>query len=225
MTNHLARLKVIVRATYEAAMLMRDAALGALRAPGYLDVADSRHMRHAPERLADTRARVLVAFGSQRGPAVALADLIATVLVDSGCEAMVSPVGDIYDLTEFDAAIIVGAVDAGRWHHDARRFICSHRAALQEMPVWLVGCVHREDSSAAPNPHAQGLAELATRIGARGHVIFGAAVAAGQPVVTSPRQPTSYADARGCGLDAPNIRCWVDSILPELNSLPGAHSA
>ena len=44
---------------------------------------------------------------------------------------MVGPACSIYDLTEFDAVVVVGALYANRWHRDARRFVRRHTAALR----------------------------------------------------------------------------------------------
>ena len=76
--------------------------------------------------------RVLIAFGSKCGGTAGLADMIGDALREAGFETVVSPATGIYDLTDFDAVVVVGALYANRWHRDARRFV---RSDESEPPV------------------------------------------------------------------------------------------
>jgi menaquinone-dependent protoporphyrinogen oxidase len=158
--------------------------------------------------------RVLIAFGSKRGSTGGVADMIGDALREAGCETVVSPANGIYDLSEFDAVIVAGALYANRWHRDARRFVRRHTAALRDLPVWLVSSGPLDDSAEhqviAPTRQ---VAKLANRIGARGHVTFGGRLsrhATGFPA--SAMAKTRAGDWR----DRAHIRSWVESLVAEL---------
>ncbi len=166
--------------------------------------------------------RVLIAFGSKRGGTAGLADMIGDALREVGCETVVSPATGIYDLTEFDAVIVVSALYANRWRRETRRFIRRHTAALRKMPVWLVSTGPLDDSAEqADIPPTKQVAKLAERIGARGHVTFGGRLsphATGFPA--SAMAKTHAGDWR----DENHVRRWVESLMAELNSRKGADS-
>ena len=131
-------------------------------------------------------------------------------------ETGVSPATGIYDLTEFDAVVVVGALYANRWHRDARRFVRRNTAALRELPVWLVSSGPLDDSAEHQDiPPTKQVAKLANRIGARGHVTFGGRLsphATGFPA--SAMAKTHAGDWR----DQAHIRRWVESLVAELES-------
>ena len=157
--------------------------------------------------------RVLIAFGSKRGGTAGLADMIGDALREARCEAVVSPASGIYDVTEFDAVIVVSALYANRWHRDARRFIRRHTAALRKMPVWLVSSGPLDESAEQTEigPTKQ-VAKLASQIGARGHVTFGGRLlphAKGFPA-------SAMAKSRaGDWRDRNHVQRWVESLLTE----------
>ncbi|MGX9791135.1 flavodoxin domain-containing protein [Mycobacterium sp. MMS18-G62] len=164
--------------------------------------------------------RVLIAFGSKRGGTAGLADMIGDALRELGCEAVVSPADGIYDLREFDAAIVVSALYANRWHRDARRFVRRNTAALRELPVWLVSSGPLDDSAEQNDiPPTKQVAKLAHRIGARGHVTFGghlSAHATGFPA--SAMAKTHAGDWR----DSAHVHRWAESVLTDLESRQSA---
>ena len=166
--------------------------------------------------------RVLIAFGSKRGGTAGLADMIGDALRAAGCETVVSPATGIYDLTEFDAVIVASALDANRWHRDARRFVQRNTAALCRLPVWLVSSGPLDDSAEQRDiPPTTQVAKLANRIGARGHVTFGGRLspdARGFPA--SAMAKTHAGDWR----DETHIQRWVDSLVAELESREAAGS-
>ena len=163
--------------------------------------------------------RVLIAFGSKRGGTAGLADMIGDALRGAGCEAMVSPASGIYDLTEFDAVIVVSALYANRWHHDARRFIRRHTAALREMPVWVVSSGPLDESAERTDirPTKQ-VAKLANQIGARGHVTFGGRLSPHAPGFPASAMAKTHA---GDWRDKNHVRRWVESLLADLLRPPG----
>jgi menaquinone-dependent protoporphyrinogen oxidase len=133
---------------------------------------------------------------------------------------VVGPACSIYDLTEFDAVVVVGALYANRWHRDARRFVRRHTAALRQLPVGLVSSGPLDDSvehrDIAPTKQ---VAKLANRIGVCGHVTFGGRLsphATGFPA--SAMAKTHAGDWR----DQAHIRSWVESFVAELESREAA---
>ncbi|MBP2706726.1 flavodoxin [Microbispora sp. RL4-1S] len=81
--------------------------------------------------------RVLVAYGSKRGSTAEIAGWIGETLRGQGLETEVADAGTVRDVSAYDAVVLGGALYAGRWHKDARRFARRHAAALSGRPVWL----------------------------------------------------------------------------------------
>ncbi|TMQ87480.1 flavodoxin [Actinomadura soli] len=118
--------------------------------------------------------RVLVAYASERGGTAEIADWAGAALRQAGVDADVRPAGEVTSLDGYDAAVVGGALYAGRWHREARRFVRHHADALAHRPVWLFssGPLDRttEERDIAPAP---GVAKFARRINAKGHATFG----------------------------------------------------
>lgn len=70
--------------------------------------------------------KVLVAYGSKNGSTAGIAEIIATVLRDEGIAADVQPAVRIRSIAGYDAVVLGGALYAGHWHRDARRFARQH---------------------------------------------------------------------------------------------------
>jgi menaquinone-dependent protoporphyrinogen oxidase len=121
-----------------------------------------------------TTPKVLVAYGTKNGSTAGIADLIALALHTEGLRADVRPARQVRDTTGYDAVVLGGALYAGRWHADARRFARRHAATLRDRPVWLFSSGPLDDSAdradLPPVPHA---GRAARQLGARGHVTFG----------------------------------------------------
>ncbi|HZM32669.1 MAG TPA: flavodoxin domain-containing protein [Acidimicrobiales bacterium] len=122
--------------------------------------------------------RALVTYGSKRGGTAGLAGMLATALRDRGMTVDLAPAAEVGPLGPYDLVVVGGALYAGRWHRDARRFVRRHRAELRQRPVWLFSSGPLGDDQQSPDiPPARGVAALARRIGARGHTTFGGALA------------------------------------------------
>src|ERR1700739_2557612 len=158
--------------------------------------------------------RVLVSFGSKRGGTAGLAAMIGDALTEAGCDAVVSSTKDVGELSGVDAVVVVGALDANRWHRDARRFVRRSASALRELPVWLVSSGPLDDSAEKRDiPPTPQLSKLASRVGARGHVTFGGRLEPdpkGFPA--SAMAKTKAGDWR----DPAHVRRWVATITSEL---------
>lgn len=117
---------------------------------------------------------VLVAYGTRNGSTAGIADMITLALHAEGIHAEARPARQARDLTRYDAVVLGGALYAGRWHRDARRFARRYAAALHDRPVWLFSSgpldTSADTSEIPPVPQA---ARAAARLAAREHVTFG----------------------------------------------------
>jgi len=158
--------------------------------------------------------RVLVAFGSKRGGTAGLAGMIGHALTVDGCEAIVSPAGNVYDLDGVDAVIVAGALYANRWHRDARRFVKRNIAALRDVPVWLVSSGPLDDSAEQRDiPPTSQVSKLAVAVGARGHSTFG-----GRLAPDAKGFPASAMAKNNAGdwRDEAQVQRWVDTVANQL---------
>jgi menaquinone-dependent protoporphyrinogen oxidase len=118
--------------------------------------------------------RVLVAYGTKNGSTAGIAYMIATALIEEGASAEVRPADEVGSVEEYDAVILGGALYAGRWHRDARRFARRHAKALQGRPVWLFSSGPLDTSADTTEiPPVAQAARAAQQLGARQHVTFG----------------------------------------------------
>jgi menaquinone-dependent protoporphyrinogen oxidase len=67
--------------------------------------------------------RVLVTYGTKMGGTAGIAEILGDALSDAGFHLDVRPTADVADVGAYDAVVVGGAVYAGRWHRDARRFV------------------------------------------------------------------------------------------------------
>jgi menaquinone-dependent protoporphyrinogen oxidase len=78
---------------------------------------------------------ILVVYATKRESTHEVADAIAERLRELGHEVNVWRAADIGMLRPYGAVVIGGALYAGHWHRDARRFLAKHRDELAERPV------------------------------------------------------------------------------------------
>ncbi len=162
--------------------------------------------------------RVLVAFGSKRGGTAGLAEMIGEALTEAGHLAVVTAAGDVRDVTEYDAVIVAGALYANRWHGDARRFVRRHRAALRDVPVWLVSSGPLDDSASQGDigPTKQ-VARIGAGLGARGYATFGGSLAPDAKGLLAAAMARSHA---GDWRDREHVRRWVREHFVEAQGRP-----
>jgi menaquinone-dependent protoporphyrinogen oxidase len=80
---------------------------------------------------------VLVAYATRHGATAGIAERIADGLRAAGHSAEACPVGDITDLTPYNAFVVGSAAYMFRWLKDATRFAKRHKETLAEHPLWL----------------------------------------------------------------------------------------
>lgn len=118
--------------------------------------------------------RALVTYASKRGGTAGLAEAIAETLRARGLDVDCIPVEKVDDLARYDAFVIGSGLYMNRWLRAARRFVAAHADALRACPVWLFSSGPLDGSATQRTiPPTRSVANLATLVGARGHVTFG----------------------------------------------------
>ncbi|MEU6230005.1 flavodoxin domain-containing protein [Streptomyces sp. NPDC047042] len=117
---------------------------------------------------------VLVAYGTTNGSTAEIAEAVAKVLRKDGLTVDVLPAGSVASAASYEAVVVGGALYAGRWHKDARRFVRRHRRALAGRPLWLFSSGPLGAEAVGRDiPPVPGVRKAMTRLGAREHVTFG----------------------------------------------------
>jgi len=160
--------------------------------------------------------KALVVYGSKRAGTEGLADMLGEALADHGlavtvrAAAVASP-----DLESYDVILVGGALYAGRWHKDARRFLRRNVQVLRTKPVWLFssGPLGDTASSAGELEPVRQVAGLMEYVGARGHVTFGGRLAPdAKGFPASAMAKTQAGDWR----DPDQVRQWAKQIAVSL---------
>jgi menaquinone-dependent protoporphyrinogen oxidase len=120
------------------------------------------------------RVRVLVTYGSRMGGTAGIAEVIGGELHRQGFEVDIVPAHLVRGADGYDGFVVGGALYAGRWHRDARRFVRDHIRRLREHPTWLFSSGPLDASADEHDlPPTALVHRLGTLIGARGHLTFG----------------------------------------------------
>lgn len=81
--------------------------------------------------------KVLVAVGSKYGATREIAQTIAEVLRDCGCDAEYMDAKDVESVEPYDAFVIGSALYGGFWRRDASELVHGNIKVLRSRPVWL----------------------------------------------------------------------------------------
>ncbi len=81
--------------------------------------------------------KVLVCAASKYGATSQIAQAVADVLAERGCEVRVLPPEKVGVVEEFDAVVLGSAVYMGQWMKPARELAERSAGALGARPVWL----------------------------------------------------------------------------------------
>ncbi len=158
--------------------------------------------------------RVLVTYGSTRGGTQGLAQMVADGLREMDCTVEVHPAGEVRGVDDYDAVIVGGALYAFRWHRAARHFVRRNTAGLRQRPVYFFSSGPLDDSAVTGDiPPVKGVAELMSRVGARGHVTFGGRLsqyARGFPASAMAKR------LAGDWRDAGQVRTWAHTVAAQL---------
>ncbi|MFG2516143.1 flavodoxin domain-containing protein [Streptomyces sp. NPDC048584] len=124
--------------------------------------------------------RVLVAYGSANGSTERIAETVAEVLRTAGITAEALPAGSVTDPDRYEAVVVGGALYAGRWHKDARRFVRRNRGALSRRPVWFFSSGPLDSTASERDiPPVPGVRRAMDRLDVRQHVTFGGCLTEG----------------------------------------------
>jgi len=115
--------------------------------------------------------KVLVCAASKYGATSEIAQAVADVLAERGCEVTVLPPDKVGAVEEFDAVVLGSAVYMGQWMKPARELAERSAGTLASRPVWLFssGPVG-EPAKPADNP--VDVTQILQATKARDHQIF-----------------------------------------------------
>ncbi|MFE1311849.1 flavodoxin domain-containing protein [Streptomyces sp. NPDC058755] len=118
--------------------------------------------------------RVLVAYGTTNGSTAQIAETVAEALLKEGLTAQARPARSVTSVAPYDAVVVGGALYAGRWHRDARRFLRRHRRDLAERPLWLFSSGPLDASASERDiPPVPGVRRAMDRLTVIEHATFG----------------------------------------------------
>ena len=93
--------------------------------------------------------KVLVAYASHCGTTGGVAEAIGKVLCDRGAVVDVRLVGNVNDLSSYQAVILGSAIRMGKWLPETVEFLKKHQDALSRVPVaYFVVCLTMKDDTA-----------------------------------------------------------------------------
>ena len=121
--------------------------------------------------------RVLVTYASKNGSTTEIAEAIARELCALGVDTDLAEVTRVRELSPYSTVVLGSAVYMAHWRPEARRFLKRHRKELSERDVWLFssGPVGEQKPDEDPERWTvpKLVREMAPKIGAREHVVFG----------------------------------------------------
>lgn len=78
--------------------------------------------------------RILVTYASRTGSTTGVAKAIGKALREKGAEVDVMPMGEVSDLSLYQAIVVGSAIRKSKWLPEAEKFIRSHRESLLQKP-------------------------------------------------------------------------------------------
>ena len=173
-------------------------------------LADQAFALAASGEPAPAALRVLVAFASKYGGNAEVAAAIGETMAAAGLLVDVCPAAEVPSLAGYDAVILGSGLYSATWLRDANKFIRTHRAALEGLPVWLFSSGpldHSADTAELPmSPH---VAEVLRDLPIRDHRTFG-----GRLLPETPEVKAGIVARHRIGdfRDFDRIRAWATAI-------------
>ncbi|MGD0919650.1 MAG: flavodoxin domain-containing protein [Thermodesulfobacteriota bacterium] len=94
------------------------------------------------EKEGKMKNRVLIAYASRHGSTGGVAEAIGQVLCETGVSVDVRLVGNVNDLSPYQAVIVGSAIRMRRWLPEAVDFVKKHQETLSRMPTaYFVVCL------------------------------------------------------------------------------------
>lgn len=157
--------------------------------------------------------RILITWASKRGGTEGIARTLADTLRQEGLDVKLLPAQAAGKVGDFDAAIVGGALYAGRWPSAARSFVHRQHRKLREVPVWFFSSGPLDNSADHRTiPPTRQVQSLMDGVGAQGHRTFGGMLAAdakGFPAQAMARQHS------GDWRNPDSVRAWAREIARE----------
>lgn len=170
--------------------------------------------------------RVLVVYGSKLGGTEGIAQTIGEGLRSMGLDVDVVSAEVPVDPNLYDAAVIGGALYAGRWQRHARRFVTRHTEILRTMPLWFFSSgplgelATQLNAGTAPQesiPPTPQVKALMARVNATHHVTFGGRLEKDAEGFIAHSMAQKLA---GDWRDMDQIRAWGQTLGREILLLP-----
>lgn len=159
--------------------------------------------------------KVLVAYGSKRDGTAGLAAMLAVDLRARGFSVDVEDAAADPSVDGYDAVVVGGALYAGRWHADARRFVKRNARELRRRPVFLFSSGPLDESAATGDvPPTRQVRKLMQRVGAEDHKTFGGRLDADASGFAAHAMAKDHA---GDWRDAADVNHWAARIAARLN--------
>jgi len=115
--------------------------------------------------------KVLICAASKYGATSEIAQAVAGVLAERGCEVTVLPPEKVGAVEEFDAVVLGSAVYLGQWLKPARELAERSAGALAARPVWLFSS-GPVGEPAKPTDNPVDVTKILQATKARDHQIF-----------------------------------------------------
>ena len=159
--------------------------------------------------------KVLVCAASKYGATSEIAQAVADVLAERGCEVTVLPPAEVGAVEEFDAVVLGSAVYMGQWMKPARELAERQAAALATRPVWLFssGPVG-EPAKPADNP--VDVTKILQATHARDHQIFTGKLARKHLSFPDRAMASAIRAAEGDFRNWAQIKAWAAGVADTL---------
>ena len=159
--------------------------------------------------------KVLVCAASKYGATSEIAQAVADVLAERGCQVTVLPPEKAGAVEEFDAVVLGSAVYMGQWMKPARELAARSADALATRPVWLFssGPVG-EPAKPADNP--VDVAKILQATKARDHQIFTGKLVKKHLSFPDRAMASAIRAQEGDFRNWDDIRAWATSIAGTL---------
>jgi menaquinone-dependent protoporphyrinogen oxidase len=158
--------------------------------------------------------KVLVTYGSKRDGTAELAEMLAVDLRAHGFAVDVEDAASEPAVDGYDAVVVGGALYAGRWHADARRFVKRNVRELRQRSVFLFSSGPLDDRAATEDlPPTRQVRRLMRRVGAEDHKTFGGRL---DPDASGFAAHAMAKEHAGDWRDAAEVNHWAEHVTARL---------